>query len=352
MNITKFITLLSFSPLLFGCSSESEKLSTDFSEKIEVSVECTAAEGLSRTITDGDALDNKVTTVQLFVFRENGDLDAAKEGKFNEPLDIKITPGEREFFAVANPKDNFKSITKKYQLLEKTAKLEQEKTADLTMVGKLSLRDFQKEGETIEISVERMVACLRLQYEVDFSGVGALAESTFTPDSIYVMNANSECSVDAIINNELVSTIVSGGNDGDASVAFLRDLNDGTWGETPAPIDPSVKAKYLTYFVYKNGMTSENTPPKEITSIVISGEISSIPGTRQYYRIDVNTPNSDVTGIEGNTKKYIQNNVAYTIRATIKGIGTIDPEVDPIGIVTKIIVEPWAHVGQDIDFEH
>ena len=350
MNITKFITLLSFTPLLFGCSSESEKLSTDFSEKIEVSVECTAAEGFTRAITS-DGLGEVVSNVQLYVFRENGDLDAYKEGGIKSPITIKITAGKREFYAVANPKSDFKEITRKSQLLSKIAKLQNENAADFTMVGYVPEQDIQKESQ-IEVTVKRMVACLRLQYDVDFSGVGALAASTFKPDSIYVMNANSVCSVDAIINNEPASTIISGGNDGDASVAFLRDINDGMWGETPAPIDPSDEAKYLTYFVYKNGMITENTPPKEITSIVISGEISSIPGTRQYYRIDVNTPNSNVTGDEANKKKYIQNNVVYTINAKIKGIGTIDPVVDPIAIETKVIVEAWSHINQDIDFEN
>ena len=341
MNITKIITLLFLSTLLFGCSSEGESLSTDFTKKIEVSVECIGTEGLSRAITDG-AVGEVVSKVQLFVFRENGELDAYKKAGIESSINIKITPGKREFIAVANPKIDFEKITKKEQLLSKLANLKNEQANDFTMVGNLPERDIQNEMN-IEITVERMVACIRLQYDVDFSENTQLAGSVFRPDSIYVMKANSACSVGAIINNTPASTIISGGDNGDASVAFLQDINDGNWGETPAPIGGK---KYLTYFVYKNDLPKAN----EITSIVISGKISTL-SDRQYFRIDINTPTSNTSGDITNQGKYIQNNVVYTINAKIKGIGTIDPEVDPIDVSTKITVEEWAHVGQDIDFE-
>ena len=80
-----------------------------------------------------------------------------------------------------------------------------------TMVGNVALRDI-KEADNIEITVERLVACIRMQYNVEFSGT--LLNSTFTPDSIYVMNANSKCSVKAIIDKEPATTPVSGGHAG------------------------------------------------------------------------------------------------------------------------------------------
>jgi hypothetical protein len=156
------------------------------------------------------------------------------------------------------------------------------------------------------------------------------------------MNANSECSVAAIINNTPASKIVSGGHAGD--ISYLRDINDGTWGETPAPIGGK---QFLTYFIYKNDLPQD----KQITSVVISGKISSL-SDRQYYRVDVNTPESSVEGDESNKGKYIQNNVVYTVKATIKGVGTPDPTVDPILIHAHVKVDDWSYIVQDVEFEN
>ena len=346
MDIKKLFGAFVCTVFLSACTSEGEKFIEEFPAEIEVSVGCITSDG-TRTVTDG-GVDKAVSKVQIYVFRENGDLDAYKEAGITDPVTIKITAGKREFFAVANPKINFKEITKKDQLLNLIAKLEnevamsaigQKEYEGYTMVGNIPLQDIQTATD-ITITVERMVACIRMQYDVAFSG--ALLNSKFIPDSIYVMNANSECSVAAIINNTPASTIISGGHAGD--VSFLRDINDGTWNETPAPIGGK---QYLTYFIYKNDVPKD----KLVTSVVISGKISSL-SDRQYYRIDINTPKSTVTGDESNRGKYIQNNVVYTLKATIKGTGTIDPTIDPIDIHAYVDVEEWSYIDQDVDFEN
>ena len=348
MNIKKLFGTFVCAVLLSACTSEGENFSEEFPAEIEVSVGCITSDGFTRAITDS-SVDNSVSKVQIYVFRENGDLDAYKESGVDENVTIKITAGEREFFAVANPKIDFKEITKKQQLLDMIAKLENEVAISetrenayegYTMVGTVPMQDIQ-EAKNITITVERMVACIRMQYDVEFSG--ALLNSTFIPDSVYIMNANSECSVSAIIANTPASGLVSGGYHA-GNVSFLRDVNNGTWGETPAPIGGKA---YLTYFVYKNDVPQD----KEITSVVISGKISSLED-KQYYRVDVNTPKSTVTGNESNKGKYIQNNVVYTIKATIKGVGTIDPTIDPIKIHALISVEDWSYINQDVEFEN
>ena len=347
MDMKKLFGAFICAVLLSSCTTAGENFIDELPTELEVSVGCITSDGFSRAVTDG-SVGESVAKVQIYVFRENGDLDAYKEAGIKEEVKIKITAGNREFFAVANPKSEFKNITKKSQLMEMIAKLENEKpvapTGDkentgYTMVGNVALQDI-KEAANIQITVERMVACIRMQYDVEFSGT--LLNSKFIPDSIYVMNANSECSVAAIINNTPASTIISGGHAGD--VSFLRDINDGTWNETPAPIGGK---QYLTYFIYKNDVPKD----KLVTSVVISGKISSL-SDRQYYRIDINTPKSTVTGDESNRGKYIQNNVVYTLKATIKGTGTVDPTIDPIEIHTHVNVEEWSYINQDVEFEN
>ncbi len=334
--------------LLSACTTAGEEFTDQMPTELEVSVGCITADGFTRTITDG-SVDEVVSKVQIYVFRENGDLDAYKESGVDENVTIKITAGNREFFAVANPKIDFKEITKKQQLLDMIAKLENEVAVSdagknayegYTMVGTVPMQDIQA-AKNITITVERMIACIRMQYDVEFSG--ALLNKKFTPDSVYVMNANSKCSVSAIIANTPASDLVSGGYYA-GNVPFLRDINDGTWGETPAPIGGK---GYLTYLVYKNDLPQD----KEITSIVISGKIESL-SDKQYYRVDINTPKSVVSGNELNKGKYIQNNVVYTIKATIKGTGTIDPTIDPIEIHTLIDVADWSYINQDVEFEN
>lgn len=356
MDVKKLVGTFACAILLTACTSEGEKFIEEFPAEIEVSVGCITSDGFARAVTDS-SVDNSVSKVQIYVFRENGDLDAYKEAGVNEDVTIKITAGNREFFAVANPKIDFKEITKKDQLLKTIARLEDEvaisetgKTGyeGYTMVGTVPMQDIQA-AKNITITVERMVACIRMQYDVEFTG--ALLNSKFIPDSVYIMNANSKCSVAAIIDNTVASDLISGGYHA-GNVPFLRDVNDGTWGETPAPIGGK---GYLTYFVYKNYFANTIDVPKpetdEITSVVISGKISSLED-KQYYRVDVNARNSNVAGDESNKKTYIQNNVVYTIKATIKGTGTIDPTIDPIEIHALINVEDWSYINQDVEFEN
>lgn len=334
--------------LLAACTSENDFDSTkENKSEFEVNVGITSASGiLTKAIGPEDDVDetNKVKLVQVYVFRETGDLDAFASGQIGDTIKLKVTKGTREFFAVANPQPSFSQITKKADFLKTISKLEDEAVGSFSMIGTAGAKLIDNATD-INITVARLVSRVQLQYDVDFTGT-AWEGKNFTVDSVYIMNSNTRVSVDAALGNSVATDLVSGGWLPNTNTTFkLWDKNDGTWAQIPAPRKGT---NWFSYYVYQNDAPNPATV-YGFTSLVIGGRIDG-ESAMTYYRIDINTPVSNVTGDTGYLKNYIKNNTIYRIKALIKGTGTPTPPEDPINIHVVVDVQPWNNVDQDIEF--
>lgn len=347
MKLLKLTTSLFLGCLLTACGSESDITpgGSESGEKVKVSVGVTASDSfVTKALGNLDTNTDNVESVQIYVFRENGTLDAFAEGDNDEAIEIEVTKGQREFFAIANPQNDFVGITQKSIFLNTVAKLEKEKGDRLLMVGTDGMKDIQS-AQNIEIVVTRFASRIQLQYSVDFSGT-PWEGKTFTPDSVYITNAHSEAITESGLDASIAATTpIHGGWYGQN--ASLCDVNDGTWGQTPAAIGGE---KWFSYYVYKNDQPADDKFAN-VTSLVISGYIEG-DDQLQYYTVRINTPDANITGGDEDAKyKYVQNNVIYGIKATIKGTGTPDPETEPVNLHVTVTPKPWTEIWQEVEFK-
>lgn len=333
--------------LLSSCMSDSdlESVPDTSTEKVEVSVGVTSADSFTtKSVGDLDKNTGNVDSVQIYVFRESGDLDAFSAGKNDEDIIIKVTKGTREFFAVANAQGAFNGITKKDVFLKTVSELENEKSGKFTMVGTAGVKVVEN-ATNIQIVVARLVSRIQLQYNVNFKGT-AWEGKKFIPDSIYITNAHSRATVNSCLGTDAATDFVSGGWTSTVNSALL-DKAEASWGETPAPIGGD---KWVSYYVYKNDRPASDKF-KDVTSLVICGRIEG-SNDIEYYRVSINTPKSNITGGDEDAKyKYVQNNVIYGVKATIKGKGTPDPGVDPINFHVTVVPKHWTEIWQEVEFE-
>lgn len=346
MKQSKLISCLFLSALLSACGSDEKiEFEQNLSDKVEVSIGVVTSDNFTtKTLGVLDGNTDNVEAVQIYVFRESGDLDAFAQGKNNEEIKLDVTKGVREFFAVANPQPVLTGITKKDVFLKSVAKLEKEKSSSLLMVGTAGTKDIQN-AQNIQITVGRFVSRIQLQYNVDLKGTPWEGKK-FTPDSVYITNANSEAIIESGLKEEVkATTLTHGGWFGQN--CNLCNVNDGNWGETPVAIGGE---KWFSYYVYKNDKPA-SAKFADVTSLVISGYIEG-NDQLQYYTVRINTPDANITGGSDDAKhKYVQNNVIYGIRATIKGTGTDEPGVDPINFHVTVVAKPWTEIWQDIEFK-
>lgn len=346
MKLIKQTIALAVCCLLVACTSENNFPSEEESaDNFDVTVGVSTPSGISsKSIGEEDNVDetNKVKLVQIYVFRESGDLDAFATGQIGDDIKLKVTKGNREFFAVANPQAEFSQITKKDVFLKAVSKLENESLGSFSMIGTAGSKLIENATD-IKITVARLVSRVQLQYDVDFTGT-AWEGKKFTADSIYIMNANSRVTANAALDNEVATDLVSGGWNQLINLNLL-DVNDGTWAEAPAPRNGS---KWFSYYIYKNDKPTPETV-YGFTSLVIAGRIEGSTD-KTYYRIDINSPKSTVSGDPGYLKNYIKNNTIYRIKALIKGQGTITPPEEPINIHVLVNVQPWNSVDQEVEF--
>lgn len=346
MKLFKSTACLFLGYMLTACGSDSDiEPVTPSSDKVEVSVGVVTSDNFAtKSVGKLDENTDNVESVQIYVFRESGDLDAFAEGKNDESIKIEVTKGKREFFAIANPQDAFKGITKRSVFMSTLALLSKEKSGSLLMVGSGGQKNIES-AQNIEIIVSRFVSRIQLQYNVDFSGTPWEGKK-FTPDSVYITNAYSEATTESGLNENIAATTpIHGGWFGQN--ASLCDVNDGNWGETPVKIGGD---QWMSYYVYKNDQPADQKFAN-VTSLVISGHIEGNENI-QYYTVRINTPDANITGGDDNAKhKYIQNNVIYGIKATIKGTGTPEPGIDPINFHVTVVPKPWTEIWQEVDFK-
>jgi hypothetical protein len=75
-------------------------------------------------------------------------------------------------------------------------------------------------------------------------------------------------------------------------------------------------------------------------------------GTPVYYPIIINRPTFTGAYSGGDGSKTVKANTAYSLTATIKGIGVTDvtKDIDPVNLSVEVSVQPWTAVSQSAIF--
>lgn len=274
--------------------------STDL-KAAEISVQVSSDAFRSKAVLSEDN-EKKINNVQIFVFREDGALDAYASSDSGSGIKLSCTTGQRTVKAVVNAPD-LSLISRMSDLNSSVSKLSDNTLTNFVMTG--SKEVSVNADQTVQLTVSRLAARLAVEkVSVAFTSQ-AYRNMEMKVTGIYAINVAGDASYDLSAapavwyNKKAYAT--------SEADALLHDAADAVLVENTPYEANSV------FYVYPNP-TADDSQADEFsarhTRIVVE---TSLGGTTYYYPITVG-------GIERNKK--------YTIRnLTITRPGSIDPDV-------------------------
>lgn len=230
------LAILCVSTLLWvSCSQNDFTPSDGNGEKAgEVNIEFTVknAQGVQNRglgVPSSNDETNKINRVEIYAFKaSDGKLERKAEANSKtEAISMKLTKGEKRFYAVANATNA--NIATEGDLLRVSNALSLSQAAPFTMVSApvdYTITELD-EGKTLSLTVERLVSRVQLKYETKFEN----PDDKLSVDSVYIMKANS------VVNyKKETSTLVNGGWISASSPYFapyLLSTEYLPWDQTP-----------------------------------------------------------------------------------------------------------------------
>lgn len=129
--------------------------------------------------------ENRINSLQVFVFRENGVLDAFSSGS-GSVLDIECTSGKKEFIAVANAPD-LSHIASRSELQSARSLLSDNAAADFVMVGS-AVQDIANAVNKVPMDARRLVARISVGKITNALSAAAYSDTDIVIKSLYLSN--------------------------------------------------------------------------------------------------------------------------------------------------------------------
>ena len=355
------LSLLLVGTFLGGCSKvdpDCDSCQAD-AGKVDVAVQFKTAESKAIGTPPKNEECDKISNFQVFVFNDNNQLESSlffDNTSAQRAVTLKVLPGVKAFYAVANYGKSIQGISKKEDLAALTTKLTESfcQKPDFLMVAQLFNKEIKKLPENdsqndVFLEAERLVSRIQLRYKLDFSNSN-YKDKEFYVDSVYLLNANTKCTY--TYTNEGGKLIASEPADGlnNFHNPFMANLCEvGKWVKNGSDSYPGPTIYDWFYF-----FTFPNQPEDltKATKIVIS---AMLDGSRTYYPIIVNkSGNIHQGGGVQPDHSLVKNNALYIITATIKGRGGDDPEtpIEYIGLSVNTEIKEWSDVMQETDFSN
>lgn len=353
------LSLLLVGTCLWSCSKDDPDCDACKADagKVDVTVQFKTVETKSVGTPPRNEECDKISNFQIFVFNNNNQLenslffDNTSAGK---AVTLKVLPGMKDFYAVANYGKTISGISKKEDLTALTANLTDAscQKPNFLMVAQLFNKEIKNLPENsaendVYMEAERLVSRIQLRYKLDFSNSN-YKDKEFYVDSVYVLNANTKCTFTYVNEGgKLVATEMADGLKNFRN-PFMENLcATGKWVKDGSESYPGPDIYNWFYFY-----TFPNQPEdlSKATKIVIS---AILDGSRTYYPIIVNKSGNihEGGGVQpGHT--LVKNNALYIITATIKGRGGDDPEtpIEYIGLSVNTEIKQWSDIMQETDF--
>ncbi len=304
MTLKTLSTMMATSVIIAGTLSSCNKnYNTIGTESSTVDMKFNISSSAYTKAGGSEVNETAVNNTQIFVFRNDGSLDAYKSADAASEIKVSCTTGEREIYALVNaPAET--SITTKTDLLAKTSLLTDNSTNGLVMVGKVSAK-LEAAGN-IAIPVKRLVAKLSVkQITADFASE-AYKNTAFKINSIYVINAAGDINYGQNVNPTLWLNKTKF-CDEDAKDLLYKSAND---------TEVTSDAPYTTpanFYVYPNS-TEQDSQVEEFCPRFTRIVVETTLGEKKYY-YPISIP-----AIESN-KTYSVNNL------TITRPGSVSPDV-------------------------
>ncbi len=251
-----------------------------------------------------DANETNIRNTQIFVFRNDGSLDAYRSVDASSNIKISCTTGEKDIYALVNAPAEA-SVSSKTELLAKTSKLADNSIDGLVMFGKVLGIQLNESGN-IDIPVKRLVARLSVnKITSDFTSV-AYQNMTFKVNSIYAINVAGDINYGL---NESPAIWLNKSKFCDDTAKELLYQNTGNAVVTQT----SPYETPASFYVYPN-KTAQDSQAEEFSARYTRVVVETTLGDKKYY-YPISIPD-------------IESNKTYTINnLTITRPGSISPDV-------------------------
>lgn len=341
-------SFISFALLLAmeGCTNKELDCDCDDSTvEIGFSLSAPTTESRSSGTIDSKESANRIENFQIFIFDEEGFLEKSiytNETNIDHIIKAKVNTGIKDFYAIANLGKELSGINNKKDLASQISTIENQQQPSFLMATQRFGEKIANDGKpyVFTLTVERLVARIRLQYETDFKNT-YYEDKEFMLDSVYIMNGNTRCTYSFTEKDgNIQPSVFKSGRKGENN--FLGCfLETGHWTSTPVGFYSN---KYFYFYVFPN--TDEKAPTKIVLSALLDGE-------RNYYPITVNKPNGKVDWGDSTPHNYLRRNTDYKIRVTITGEGSDVPDIDIeyVNISLGVICKDWSEAWQEDDFK-
>lgn len=272
-----------------------------------------------------DVNETVINNTQIFVFRNDGSLDAYKSADAASEITVSCTTGDKEIYALVNAPEE-SSVTSKSELLAKTSSLTDNSKDGLVMLGKLTAK-LEAAG-SFNIPVKRIVAKLSInQVSADFTSE-AYKKMSFKINSIYAINAVGDVNY-ALDGNPTKWFNKSAYCDTDAKDLLYQNINDAEV-TSESPFDTPT-----SFYVYPNN-TEQDSQAEEFCPRYTRIVVETTLGDKKYY-YPISIPGID-------------SNKTYTItNLTVTRPGSISPDVPVTSYECKfnVTVVDWETGTQE-----
>lgn len=331
MKIYRFRQIMALVAMLAaaGCSKDGHSVADTGTQVFPLEISAPVA-GKVRTMTTAN--ETAVSSLQVFVFRENGVLEAYGKSDGSK-VTAECTSGMKTIVALANAAD-ITDISDKASLDMKVSRLEDNRDA-FVMYGSYSAEITSASG-TVTVPVTRLVARISIQKITNRLSLPQYSNSSVLIKKIYLINVagdmiygdTGEYGHDKSVKSDYVPSVWlnKGKCDGDGDMPAL--LSSGELKSASAAHGSSYTASHY-FYCYPNPASSDASVPdgkSGYTRLVVE---VSVEGRVFYYPVSI-------PGIE--------NNHTYNIsELVITKLGSEDPNV-PVSYDSasfSITVNPW-----------
>lgn len=307
-----------------GCSKENIAEETDGNATFPLEISVPPISTKATSVSD----EAKVASIQIYVFRSNGDLETYGKGTSNS-LVTQCTSGSKTIVALANAPDITDVLTKT-ALDAKVSGLKDNSPGAFVMYGAVT-RDVSTKVSAVTVPVTRLVARVSIQKITNSLELPNLAQTDIKINRIYLVNVAGDMKYTDAEYEETLSRQSAYSpsvwynkgeckNDGDLP-ALLNS-------KALASASASHSAPYSTahyFYCYPNPSTDDSGSSK-CTRLVVE---VTIGGKMYYYPLSI---------------PGIKNNHTYNIsELVIKHIGSESPDkpVTYSQATFSVTVNPW-----------
>lgn len=268
--------------------------------------------GMTRITDVGD--EDRINGIQVFVFRENGALDAWSSSGGNS-LSLQCTSGEREVVAIANAPE-IPAVSSRSALEEQISSLGDNSPGGLVMSGSRNVS--LTASSSLSVTVSRLAARVSIERIVSDFGLDQYRNAELKITGIYLVNAAGEASYcgepaqPALWYNK-------GRNEGD----IQELLGSGTLDQTLTSETPYETVH--SFYCYPNPVAGDSSEPEwtpRRTRLVVEAQLD---GVTYYYPM---------------TMPQIESNHLYTVsELKITRPGSSSPDVPVVSGMASFTVE-------------